>query len=105
MIPRPLLTLANQLFDLKKKLGADAPGGIKRNIRRMESALEEMHVTIQDPTGEAYQETRTDCEATISGTSLENLKIVETIKPIIRLHEGGVSQIVQRAVVIVEGKK
>ena len=104
MIPRPLITFANQLFDLKKRLGDTASRGVMRNLRRMEEALEEMHVTIQDPTGEAYQETRTDCEATISGNSLENLRIVETIKPIIRLHQDGGSQIVQRAVVIVEGK-
>jgi hypothetical protein len=67
-----------------------------------------------DPKGENYDETRIDCEANISGTSVENLEIVEVIKPMIIYRYKSVDSltsaevikpfIVQKAVVIVRSK-
>lgn len=57
-----------------------------------------------NPIGEDYNITRTDCEASIAGDSTDNLLITEVIKPIIRLHSGSASFIVQKAVVVVKAK-
>ena len=101
--PHPsLLLIANQLFDLEKKVQRIAEKrSLERNVRRIREALSEMGLEMHDPTGEPYQETRTDCEASIAGTETEHLFITETLKPIIRWKEQGFGQIVQRAVVIV----
>ena len=57
---------------------------------------------IQDPSGEAYSETRTDCEASISGRMGSKLKISRTIKPIIYQRKDGNIQLIQKGVVIAE---
>lgn len=101
----PFLTLINQIFDLRRKAERmDQGRSVLRNLRRMSAALEEMGFTWHDPTGEAYDETRTDCEASIAGDSSQQLHIAETVKPIIRLTHAGRPQIVQRAVVVVKGE-
>ena len=100
------ILIINQLFDLEKKAkDSDIEQTISRNFRRIRSAWEGLGLSYQDPTGEAYNETRTDCEASISGESSEGLYIAETLKPIIRLHEDGFHKIIQRAIVIVEQKE
>ncbi|MEO0473650.1 MAG: resuscitation-promoting factor Rpf1 domain-containing protein [Bacteroidota bacterium] len=103
--PSSLLNLANQVFDMHKKL-AIIPEAKKvdRNFRRIQQSFEEMGMFIHNPIGESYDETRTDCEATISGAGTERLVITEVLKPMIRLREKGFDRIVQRAVVIVESK-
>jgi len=100
-----LLQVLNQVFDMERKL--EQNGGnrsLERNLRRIKQSFEQLGLQYHNPIGENYRETRTDCEATISGNSLNNLTITEVIKPIIRLEIEGFSQIVQRAVVIVEGR-
>jgi len=61
-----------------------------------------------NPLGESYNDTRTDCEATIAGTEVENLEIIEVIKPIIfyayQENDKTMKIIVQPAVVIVQSK-
>src|SRR4051812_32781116 len=100
------LQILNQVFEIEKKInGNEALQKIERNIRRIRILLEETGLVYHDPLGEDYNDTRTDCEASIIGTSPENLKIVEVIKPIIRKKEGQYSSIIQKAVVIVESKK
>jgi len=60
----------------------------------------------QNPLGEPYNETRTDLEASIAGSSADNLVITEVIKPIIRLRtNSGATTIVRKGVVVVESKK
>jgi hypothetical protein len=67
-----------------------------------DGSIEFMHeksqsgLTIHNPLGETYDQTRLDCEANIAGESTENLVITEVIKPIIRLKQGGLNQIVQK---------
>jgi hypothetical protein len=115
---QPALDLLNQVFEIEKKLQKlSEEHSIHRNIRKLRMGLEEGYplaighsciragLTYHDPTGEAYDETRTDCEARIAGESSENLRIVEAVKPIIRLQLGGTSRIVQRAVVVVRARE
>ena len=67
--------------------------------------------------GQPFKETRTDLEATISGSGTDNLVVVEVIKPIIRSlirdNSGEMSakdtaqfsQVIQKGIVIVETQK
>ncbi|MFL5729320.1 MAG: hypothetical protein ACJ75J_07515 [Cytophagaceae bacterium] len=97
------IQILNQIFEIEKKIAEnEALQKIERNIRRIKNCLEESGIIYHDPLGEDYNETRTDCEASIVGTSSENLKIVEVIKPIIRKKEGQQTSIIQKAIVIVE---
>ena len=91
-----LLRIINQIFDIEKKSAQNA--GILRHVERIKNTFDEMGYVIQNPMGEKYNETRTDCEASIVGTQIQNLVITDVIKPIV--HNGGV--IVQKGVVIVE---
>lgn len=104
--PSPaFIRIINQIFEIEKKANKlQETNSIGRNFRRIKQELEEMGIRYHNPTGEAYDETRTDCEASISGTSTQSLVITEVIKPIIRLEKDGFTQIIQRGIVVVEGK-
>ena len=75
---------------------------LERNFNRLSSLFEDEGFIIQDPTGEAYLETRTDCEASITGRISSKMKITRTIKPIIYQRKEGQLQLVQKGVVIAE---
>jgi len=107
----------NQIFEIEKKsANLKEENSIQRNLNKMKGILEEeffkgsstIGLTYHNPLGESYSDTRTDCEATISGTGVENLEIIEVIKPIIfyAYHENEkvIKVIVQPAVVIVQSK-
>lgn len=99
------LKILNQLFEIEKKL-ENKPDSIalQRHVNRIKDQFEELGLMYSNPIGENYSETRTDCEATIAGISTQDLVITEVIKPIIWLREGAFSSIVQKGIVIVEGK-
>ena len=107
------LDLANQLFALEQKAQQlEEAHSLQRNFDRLQMMLSDrlevfaesgVGLEIHNPLGEDYDETRTDCSASIAGEELENLKIVEVIKPIIRLRQEQMSRIVQQGVVIVKG--
>jgi hypothetical protein len=100
---RRLLVVLNQVFEIEKKLSLHGdPNNLKRNIDRIKSTMEELGFFYVDPTGERFEETRTDLEATISGEGTEHLKVVEVIKPVIRGGQRAYSQVVQKGIVIVE---
>ena len=100
---RRLLVVLNQVFEIEKKLKMHGdPNNITRNINRVKDTFEELGLFYEDPTGEAFQETRTDLEATISGVGTEHLKVVEVIKPIIRLGERRYSIVAQKGIAVVE---
>ena len=123
-IPKSVLIVLSQIYQVEKKL-TELPEAseLRRNIERMKDAFAEdglpvfdgggrpcfLGLTYEDPMGQAFKETRTDLEATIAGTSTENLVVVEVIRPIIRATlkrgEAGSSQIVQKGIVIVESRK
>ncbi|RMG20591.1 MAG: hypothetical protein D6730_19445 [Bacteroidetes bacterium] len=104
---RQLIPVVNQLFDMEQKLAhaGEAAHRLSRNIGRIRRYLKEMGLSYHSPLGEPYDETRTDCEATIVGESAENLRVTEVIKPLVRVEMNGLSHILQRAVVIVQSEK
>jgi len=117
VIPQYFLDFINQLFEIEKKVNnLKEENSIQRNVNKMKRIIEEeffneaycIGLSYHSPLGEPYTETRTDCEATISGTSTENLVIIEVIKPIIFFSYQGddktLKVIVQPAVVIVQSK-
>lgn len=101
-----ILGIVNNVYELERKasLGSD-PANISRNITRIRDFLAEAGLIYEDPMGQAFKETRTDLEASISGPHTENLYVTEVIKPIIRYGDGNFSTVVQRGMVVVEGKK
>ena len=95
--------IINQLFEIKAKIkeGGTAQT-FERNLNRLFDLFEEDGYIIQDPTGETYSETRTDCEASISGRIHSKMKITRTIKPIIYQKKEDTVQLLQKGVVIAE---
>src|ERR1043166_9097847 len=94
-IPKAILTVLNQLYELEQKLKKQGdPANLARNVGRMKDAFAEeglpsgdqlrIRLVYEDPMGQTFKETRTDLEATISGPGTDNLVVVEVIKPIIR---------------------
>ena len=60
-----LLQIANALFRLQQLHGAEKRS--QRSLQHIESALHALGLRLHNPLGEAYDETRTDCEASIAG--------------------------------------
>jgi hypothetical protein len=95
--------IINQLFEMQAKVKeAGLAPGFERNFNRLFSIFEEDGFVIQDPTGEAYTESRTDCEASISGKIGSKMIISRTLKPVIYQRKDGNLQLLQKAVVIAE---
>jgi len=109
------LDIINQVFEIEKKASAlQESNTIHRNVNRLREIMAhdilrsghegDSGLTYHNPIGEDYSITRTDCEASIAGDSTTDLYIAEVIKPIIRLHQGSISIIVQKAIVVVKSK-
>jgi len=116
-VPKVYLDMINQIFELEKKASAlTESNSLQRNINRLKELFENdlgggynnnneaIGFIYHNPIGEPYNETRTDCDASIAGTRTDNLVITEVIKPIIRCKKGGVNVLVQKAVVVAESK-
>ena len=100
------LKILNQVFELERKIkGKDELVSLQRNIDRIKNSFEELGLTLYNPHGEAYNETRTDVEASISGNSTKNLQIINVIKPIVYEQKNGSRALIQKGVVIVESKR
>lgn len=105
--------MLNQIFEIEKKVSTIKESHtITRNLNNLKNLFEiklddhnHAKLVIHDPIGEEYDQTRTDCNASIAGEHTEDLVIAEVIKPIIRLQMNGITQIVQQAVVIVQSKE
>ncbi|SRR5258708_207513 len=98
-----LIHVINQLFEMQTKTKeGGAIANIERNLNRLFNLFEEDGYIIQDPTGEIYSETRTDCEASISGRIGSKMKITRTIKPIIYQKKEGNVELLQKGIVIAE---
>lgn len=100
-----LCNIINQIFQIEQKCNQELESkGLQRKFRRIDQHLQELELEVHNPIGENYDDTRLDCEATISGDDTDNLKIIEVIKPIV-YHKGNHNTILQRAVVIVAKEK
>jgi hypothetical protein len=105
LIPKYLLQLLNNLFEIERKLIIQGdPANALRNVGRIKEALEQEGLFYEDPMGQDFAETRTDVEASITGSSTDNLKIVEVIKPIIRAGVPSNSLVIQKGIVVVQTK-
>jgi hypothetical protein len=93
----------NIIYDLDKKVSKSSDSeSIKRPLTRLkELFLDDFNLTYHDPSGESFNETRTDVVARIAGESADDLVILETLKPIIRYTKNELSTIVQKGVVTV----
>ena len=99
-----LCNIINQIHGLEAKLmTSDENQILSRRFQRIKKSFEELNLFVYNPMGEDYSETRLDCEASISGESSENLKIIEVIKPVIYFKIEDNNELIQRAVVIAEG--
>ena len=104
-VPKWALAILNNLYDVEQKLsnGGD-PSNILRNVQKMKDVMGDIGLFYEDPMGQPFKETRTDLEATISGSETENLRVVQVFKPIIRSGQESYSRVVQKGIVIVESK-
>jgi hypothetical protein len=104
-LPKWVLQTLNNVYDMERKLSVHGdPGNLRRNIERIKEAFESEKVFYDDPMGETFNETRTDLEASITGTGADDLVVVEVIKPIVRFGERALSRVVQKGIVIVKSK-
>lgn len=95
--------IINQLYVMQAKItDCGLTAQFERNFNRLLAIFEEEGYIVQDPTGEAYTEARTDCEASISGRLSSKMKISRTIKPIIYQRTANNVQLLQKAVVMVD---
>ena len=112
MIPQPndlvskwIIGLLNNLFEIEKKIQINSEHtNLKRNIERMKEIFADQKVFFENPLGESFSETRTDLEATITGTSTDDLRVIDVIKPIIRVGDRSFSRVVQKGIVVVESR-
>lgn len=107
-VPRPVFTVLNQVFELERRLlKADDPSRFSRPLEKLKEAFDtdEAQFIIENPINQKYDITRTDVEATITGSDHENLEITEVLKPIIKITSRGLSRIVQKGVVIAATSK
>ena len=99
------LHIINQVFEMQgKATELQVARQFERNFNRLLSIFEEEGYIVQDPTGEAYTDSRTDCEASISGQIGSKMIITRTLKPVIYQKKDNVVQLLQKAVVIAGNK-
>jgi hypothetical protein len=80
-IAKWLLTAMNNLYEIERKLTTHGnPGNAARNVERIREAIAVEGLFYEDPLGQPFNETRTDLETSISGTTTENLVVAEVIK-------------------------
>ncbi len=101
--------MLGQVFEIEKKVeNLTESNSISRNITRLKEIFELLEkdggLVYYNPIGEPYNETRTDIEASIAGSSPDNLIITEVIKPIVRYRKGGITLIARKRVVVAESK-
>lgn len=104
-LPKWVLQTLNNVYDVERKLSVHGdPGNIRRNVERIKEAFESERVFYEDPMGQAFSETRTDLEASITGIEAEDLIVVEVIKPVVRVGDRAFSRVVQKGIVVVKSK-
>lgn len=97
-----MLTIINQIWEISNKAESNSYDAIARNLRRVNTEIEEMGYTVIDPLNRPYKETDADIEANIATTIHSKSKIVKVLKPIIYQNENGQNQLAQKGIVIVE---
>jgi len=120
-IPKEYQFLLNQIFELEKKINdIHETNSLQRNIERLKSFFETEFLkdgsglVYHNPKGEKWDESRIDCEANITGSDINNLEIIDVIRPIIIYKYKSIDPltsqeiikpfIVQKGIVIVKSK-
>lgn len=99
------IQIINQIFEIQQKLKQDnIDARYERNLKRLYSIFEDEGYVCKNPIGEKYNDSRTDCEASIAGKEGRNMEITQVIKPIIYKQQGSEATIVQKGIVIIENK-
>ena len=97
------IQLINQIVEIRQKISEEKlDKKFERNFNRIFSAFEEKGFICQYPLGEKYNETRTDCDATIIGKESSDMIIVQVIKPVIYKKNAAGPMLVQKGIVMVE---
>ncbi|HEX8315363.1 MAG TPA: hypothetical protein VF609_10235 [Flavisolibacter sp.] len=99
---KQIINIINQVFEIEKKLGTNSTGNLQRNIDRIKAELSEMGYDYHNPVHEKWDETRTDCEASVAGVLKTKMVITEVIKPVVHQKGDGGKKIIQKAIVVVE---
>lgn len=103
--PKWVIKVLNNLCDIERKMALHGdPGNASRNVTRIKEEFAELGLFYEDPMGQPFNETRTDLEASITGSGSENLYVVEVIKPIVRSGDPKFSRVVQKGIVLVESR-
>jgi hypothetical protein len=97
-----IINIINQVFEIEKKLAVQPAPSIGRHVERIKSELTELGYQYYSPLNEKWDETRTDCEASIAGTLKRKMIITDVIKPIVHLTDGSGKKIIQKGIVVVE---
>jgi len=101
MTEKDIVYLINQLFEIESKSNARNIDFLERNFQRINDHFENTGFTILNPIGEKYKETRTDLDAHVSGNKIDQLKVIEVLKPIIYKNEDSSITLIQKGNVIV----
>ena len=96
-------SILNNLYQMERVLPVD-PTRAVRYVERIKDAVRERGWFFENPHGQEFSETRSDLEASIAGDSVDDLVVVDVIKPIIRWGDEKSSRVVQKGVVIVQAR-
>ena len=101
-----IINVTNQTWEIEHKISQfENLESIKKNVEKLKTSLfDYVGIEYEDPIGQPYNETRTDCNASISGSTTNDLVVIETLKPIIRYYDRNRYEVVQQAIVIVKSK-
>jgi hypothetical protein len=97
------IQLINQFTEIRQKVAQEKlEKKFERNFNRVFSIFEEDGFICQYPLGEKYNETRTDCEASIVGKEAKNMIVTQVIKPVVYKKSPEVLTLLQKGIVMVE---
>ena len=97
------IQIINQFFEIEQKINHQNQSSLfERNFNKLKVLFEEEGYIIQNPVNESYNDSRTDCEASIVGKVTSKMKISKTLKPVIYKKSDNNILLIQKAVVFVE---
>lgn len=99
---KQIVNIINQVFEIEKKLSAQGAPSLGRHVERIKQELNDMGYDYHNPIHEKWDETRTDCEASIAGTLKKKMVITDVIKPVVHKADESGKKIIQKAIVVVE---
>ncbi|MDR2466233.1 MAG: hypothetical protein LBD35_02470 [Prevotellaceae bacterium] len=103
MVNDNYIQILSQIAEMRQKITLlNLLPEFERSFNRVFALFENEGLVCSYPLGERYGETRTDCEASVSGETGENMVITRVLRPIVHERSGSELFLVQRGVVIVE---